>query len=749
MSRRRSKPQDLTSISRLVRSLNPSAGLGFWRRFQTRLLAWLLLLSLATSIAAGTIFYQQQLSFVRTEQQRRGKTLISNLAGQSEFGAYSEDRSFLLGPARRAFVEADVSFVAIYNRHGEVLISMSKADAPSRTTLSTQTRTRLMKKSHPQSLSRIRRDHIDFFAPIVSVNADAEQTLLGPSSTTAQSSVLGVAHIGLSHALAQHKLREVLWAGIQVALVILAMSGLLALFLARRISRPILALAKGADKIRAGDLGYQLNLRRSDELGLLAESFNRMSSRLHETVDSLNHLNRNLEEEVNRRTKALRRSRDFVSLLNAPLQLHSLLDSALHALIRGTHARTGAIYLSDAGQHFNLAVSQGALAADFDIDALQAGLLERAGSSQGALIVDDIDPALPIAQDSAGSVAALLYVPLRYRGRLQGVSVLSLPEPPPPDALDFVEDAGSQLAIAISNTRAYGSVEHLARELEQRNVALLQQRDQLQEVNRLKSEFLAGVSHELRTPLNAIIGYSEIIAEGIYGPVNEEQTQSLGGIGESAENLLELINQILDLSKVEAGKMTIAMSEVDLALLVHEVREQTASLTKDRPYDLSCDLPDEPLFLVTDGPKVRQVLVNLVSNAIKFTEEGSVSISLRRQDEGAALAVSDTGIGIREEDRETIFDEFRQVDGSSTRRHGGTGLGLAISQKLATLLGGKLMVESSFGEGSTFTFVLPPKASAKAEDLPALPQLLPEVAIDINEHPHDPATYHSEDVTIP
>ncbi|MCK5797685.1 MAG: hypothetical protein KAI47_10905, partial [Deltaproteobacteria bacterium] len=125
MSRRRSKPQDLTSISRLVRSLNPSAGLGFWPRFQTRLLAWLLLLSLATSIAAGTIFYQQQLSFVRTEQQRRGKTLISNLAGQSEFGAYSEDRSFLLGPARRAFVEADVSFVAIYNRHGEVLISMS------------------------------------------------------------------------------------------------------------------------------------------------------------------------------------------------------------------------------------------------------------------------------------------------------------------------------------------------------------------------------------------------------------------------------------------------------------------------------------------------------------------------------------------------------------------------------------------------------------------------------------------------
>jgi signal transduction histidine kinase/HAMP domain-containing protein len=718
----------MTSITGLVRSLDPSAGLRFWSRFQTRLLAWLFLLSVATSVVAGYAFYRQQVQFVKTEQRRRGSTLISNLAGQSELGAYSGDRSFLIGPARRAFIEPDVAFVSIYDRRGARLISMSKPDAPATPSLPPKLRAQLLAQRQPKPLQKVGLNHLDFFAPIVSVEADAEQTLFGDTGS-APPTVLGVAHIGLSRGPARQKLSEVLWAGIQVSLIILAMGALVALFLSRRISKPVLALAKGADKLRAGGLGYQLDLKRGDELGLLAESFNRMSSQLKETVGSLNHLNRNLEGEVDRRTQALRRSRDFVSLLNAPLQLHSLLDSALHALLRGTRARAGAIYLTDAAGHFDLIVSQGASVSVFAIDAIQAELLRRAGEGRRALLVDDVDPAMPLATDEAGPIAALIYVPLRYRDRLQGVAMLSLPDAPAPDQLDFVEHAGSQLAIAVSNTRAYSNVEHLARQLEQRNVALLQQRDQLQEVSRLKSEFLAGVSHELRTPLNAIIGYTELIAEGIYGPVNDDQVQSLSGIAESATNLLELINQILDLSKVEAGRMVVRESEVELRQLAREVHDSTASLAKDRPYELKLVLPKEPLQLVTDSAKVRQVLVNLVSNAIKFTERGSVSLHLEPRGDGAVIEVRDTGIGIREEDQRMIFDEFRQVDGSTTRRHSGTGLGLAISKKLATLLGAEISVSSEVGVGSTFTLSLP----ASPRQLPA--GSLPEIPIAIAQHP--------------
>lgn len=709
----------------MVRALDPAAGLGFWSRFQTRLLLWLILLSVATSAVAGYIFYRRQLQFVKTEQHRRGSTLISNLAGQSELGAYAGDRSFLIGPVRRAFLEPDVVFVSIYDRRGKRLISMSKPDAPASPRLAPALRQKLLSAGRlGRPLQQHDLNHIDFLAPIVSVEADGEQTLFGGATRAA---TLGVAQIGLSREPARQKLREVLWAGIQVSLVILAMSGLLALFLSRRLSKPVLALAQGADQLRSGGLGYQIEVHRSDEFGLLAESFNRMSAQLRETVDSLNHLNRNLEDEVSRRTVALRRSRDFVALLNAPLQLNNLLDTTLQALLRSTGARAGAIYLAD-GIRMTLAVSQGALASTFALEPRLAKELAAAAQKREATL--EAADAERAVDRELGDLAGLLHLPLRYRDRLQGMATLALHEPLARDQLDFVEHASSQLAIAVSNARAYASVEHLARELEQRNVALLQQRDQLQEVNRLKSEFLAGVSHELRTPLNAIIGYTELINEGIYGPTTAEQHQSLEGIAESATSLLELISQILDLSKVEAGRMTTHVSEVDLRHMTQEVVENTASLAKDRPYELVAELPKEPLRVITDGPKVRQILVNLVSNAIKFTEHGSVKIGLTPLGKGGArIAVIDTGIGIREADQQMVFDEFRQVDGSSTRKHGGTGLGLAISRKLATLIGGRIELSSQVGKGSTFTLVLPDGTVDAAASLP-------ELAVAVAEHPH-------------
>ena len=700
-----SKPLSLSDTG-MTRALDPDTHLGGWRRFQSRLLGYLLALSVLTSVAAGGIYYSRQVKFVEAEQAERGQTLIGNLAGQSELGAYSGDAGFLTAAVRRAFLERDVSFAAVYNRRGDVLIQLVKPEVKVDLTLPPRLLEDL--KRHPSS-PPVRRPHLeyeDLTAPVVSVQGDPEEGLFGTSAGTHTVATIGAARLGLSHRPAQQKLDEVLRWGIYLTLIVLAMGATAALILARRISQPILALARGADEIRRGTLGYQLHLNRSDELGLLAQSFNRMSEKLRETVESLEHLNRNLEGEVARRTVALRRSRDFIALLNAPLQLNKLLDTALDALLGHTHGLAGAVFLRESDGRLQLLVSQGALADAFTAPQSLEPVTEAA-ATRAVRLVDPLLERSPLRAECA-SARVLVCVPVEYRERLEAVLVLALESAPATDLLEFVEHAASQLAIAVSNARAYTATERLAQELERRNVALLHQRDQLQEMSRVKSEFVANISHELRTPLNAIVGYTELLAEGVYGALSEQAQQSLADVSENADNLKQLIDQILDLSKAEAGKMTVTLEEVDLRQLVQDVVDFSAPLSKDRPYVVQADLPAEPLLVRTDPSKVRQILVNLASNAIKFTEQGSVRVALTYRPNGDVLvSVRDTGIGIRPEHLHVIFDEFRQVDGSSTRKHGGTGLGLAISKKFATLLGGEITVESGPGSGSCFTLVLP------------------------------------------
>jgi signal transduction histidine kinase len=252
-------------------------------------------------------------------------------------------------------------------------------------------------------------------------------------------------------------------------------------------------------------------------------------------------------------------------------------------------------------------------------------------------------------------------------------------------------------------------------------------------MNRLKSEFLANVSHELRTPLNAILGYTELISEGIYGPTTGEQVEALNGVDESSKNLLTLINQILDLSKVESGKIEVYATEVAVHDIAQQVSAESQILLRDKPLKLNVVAPTR-VVVKTDANKVHQIVTNLVSNAIKFTDRGTVSILVAGVREGGCtIKVKDTGIGIRKEDQQLIFEEFRQVDGSSTRKYAGTGLGLAIARRFALLLGGQLTVESTVGVGSTFTLTLPaeprtrppmpPSSGRISGTMPAVPPL--------------------------
>jgi signal transduction histidine kinase len=232
--------------------------------------------------------------------------------------------------------------------------------------------------------------------------------------------------------------------------------------------------------------------------------------------------------------------------------------------------------------------------------------------------------------------------------------------------------------------------------------------EQIEAANRHKSEFLANMSHELRTPLNAVIGFSDVLLEHTFGELNDKQDQYIGIIQTSGRHLLSLINDILDLSKIEAGRMELELSQFDLEMAI----DNTVTLVRDRAarHDLTLAVEVEPDLapVVGDERKIKQILLNFLSNAVKFTPDGGrIGVRAGRVEGGVEIAVSDTGVGIAPEDQAAIFEEFRQVGTDYVRKREGTGLGLALTKRFVELHGGQIRVESEVGKGSTFTFTLP------------------------------------------
>jgi signal transduction histidine kinase/putative methionine-R-sulfoxide reductase with GAF domain len=262
-----------------------------------------------------------------------------------------------------------------------------------------------------------------------------------------------------------------------------------------------------------------------------------------------------------------------------------------------------------------------------------------------------------------------------------------------PEVIDLLKTFATQSALAIQNARLFREIEDKSRQLE---VA-----------SQHKSEFLANMSHELRTPLNAIIGFSEVLSERMFGEINEKQAEYLGDILESGQHLLSLINDILDLSKIEAGRMELEPTEFELPSAI----ENTLILVRERAHRRGIALvrtvDEAPGMIYADERKVKQVLLNLLSNALKFTPEGGqIDVRSRVNNGATEISVTDTGVGIAPEDQEAVFEEFRQV-GTASKKVEGTGLGLAISRKFIELHGGRIWVESQVGKGSTFAFTLP------------------------------------------
>ncbi len=258
--------------------------------------------------------------------------------------------------------------------------------------------------------------------------------------------------------------------------------------------------------------------------------------------------------------------------------------------------------------------------------------------------------------------------------------------------------------LVVSAIRDVSERKHFEKTLQAKN-------DELEAANAAKDQFLASMSHELRTPLNAIIGFTGTLLMRLPGPLTEDQEKQLRIVQSSARHLLSLISDILDLARIEAGKVELHLEQVVLQEIVDEVHSSLRSMASEKKLAFSATAPREPITLMTDRRALAQILLNLANNALKYTNEGSVTIDVRTRAGSAGehcdISVIDTGVGIKDEDRERLFQAFEQLEPLSTRRVEGAGLGLYLSQKLAKVVGGHLSFTSEFGRGSTFTLSLP------------------------------------------
>jgi signal transduction histidine kinase len=328
------------------------------------------------------------------------------------------------------------------------------------------------------------------------------------------------------------------------------------------------------------------------------------------------------------------------------------------------------------------------------------GVLGRTAITLEPVQVPDIT--VPGAYDSRlrqnlleSGIRAILAVPMLREGRLIGCLAVTRNRSGefPPETIDLLRTFATQSALAIQNARLFREIEQKSRELEA--------------ASRHKSDFLANMSHELRTPLNAIIGFSEVLSERMFGELNDKQDEYLKDIHASGQHLLSLINDILDLSKIEAGKMELEVSDFDLPTAIDNALMLVRERATRRGIELHRSIDEGLGQIQADERKIRQVLLNLLSNAIKFTPEGGrMEVWAKPVNGFIEVSVADTGVGIAPEDQEAVFEEFRQV-GTAEKKVEGTGLGLALSRKFIELHGGKIWVKSQVGAGSTFTFTVP------------------------------------------
>ena len=483
----------------------------------------------------------------------------------------------------------------------------------------------------------------------------------------------------------------------------------------RRVVRPIEVLRRGAAQIGAGALDHRIAINTGDEIQDLADEFNQMATQLQTSYA-------NLELRVEERTQELARSVEELQALgevgqavSSTLDLQAVLPTIVSRAVQLSGAAGGVVYEYDnVTQTFDLSATHGAETAL--MQALQTaaiplgqGAVGHAGATRQPAQLPNLTDNTTKLQTPFRSILiqaghrSLLAVPLLLEQRIMGGLVVWRREMGnfPPNVVNLLQTFATQSALAMQNAQLFREIEERGQELE---VA-----------SQHKSQFLANMSHELRTPMNAILGYTELIIDDIYGEVPAPIRDVLERVQQSGHHLLGLINSVLDLSRIEAGRLVFTITDYSLLDIVQTVFMSVESLATEKQLTLNISVPPDLPTGKGDAQRLTQVLLNLVGNAIKFTDVGEVGIQVTLTDGAFTIAVSDTGPGIAPEDQQKIFEEFQQADNSSTRNQGGTGLGLAITKRIIELHGGRLWVESSLGKGSTFWCTLPIRVDRQKE----------------------------------
>ena len=506
-----------------------------------------------------------------------------------------------------------------------------------------------------------------------------------------------------------------LWQSAGVFISVLVLIG--GMLLVRRMNSRLERLAEVAEAIGSGRFDDRIEDTRKDSIGLVGTAVNEMADKIQDVVGRLEAQQRELV--ANRREVGIQHRRlqaeyerqagfgKFLEQLHS-VEINTIARVGLDYMMTVGEASLGRFFLWDeAGEQLKPLYDRG-----FDREAGEAlhrtdsarGLPEEVMRRRKTIVMGGLDGEdLPPIRVGLGEIRVntLLGLPLMFREHRLGVVVLALTNPLADDKMSLVGAVQDALGNALNNARGYTTVQQQAVRLRQANQELV-------EADRLRSEFVANMSHELRTPLNSIIGFSTVLLGNRNGVLQERELGYAEKINRNGKHLLTLINDILDLSKIEAGRMDLEFRNTDLDGVCREIIDMLRPQAMSRQIDLQLEIGDDLPAISTDSGKLRQVLVNLVGNAIKFTEQGSVVLKVTRDgDKAVAMDVSDTGIGIPADKLETIFEPFRQADSGTTRRFGGTGLGLTISRSIVDLLGGRISVTSEEGKGTTFRVVLP------------------------------------------
>ncbi len=517
-------------------------------------------------------------------------------------------------------------------------------------------------------------------------------------------------------------IRSMLWDMGIILIVSACIIFFIALALGRVVARPIIAIADTARCIREGNLNARCEVIGADETADLAVSFNDMA----DTVLS--------------QLKVQGAGSDITSAAVAVTSVDDFATALVAKLMNFTGSNIGAFYQRNRnGLTFDLITSAG-LKGDalsvFDVDIRKGGLGQALASRSISYTSGIADEAVFAFKTQAGIATPreIAIMPLLVGIRVIAVLSLATSDGYTQEHRQILDRVWVGLNTVLSNLMASEETLRISKELQLVNEELnatneeLQhqaeelnvQRKQIAEANRLKSEFLSNMSHELRTPLNSVMALSQLMISRGLGKDLEQEAEYLKVIERNGQQLLDLINDILDLSKIEAGRQELLLDDIDPGEVAAMALITVKPLADKKGLTTIFLAPDGLPAICSNRDKVRQILLNLLANAIKFTAHGSVELAVSQNDHGVLFSVTDTGLGIDGSDMTKIFDEFRQLDGSATRKHGGTGLGLSISRRLARLLGGDITVASELGAGSMFTLMLPQQCPAMASEAVAL-----------------------------